>query len=179
MLAAIVQRIIKSFVVHLVLLLIALVLVYGAVRGQDSLGTAMRMQYDGQSSDVLLQLVADARGRIMTWCLISFGVSWVASSMFLATAQRTQPSNDLHAASRRGLWSVLLLFVVAAMAILAWLRLYGVGVSTDLASGTFLIALIGGAILVLTGFYLGCALAVKASMRPSVPGATALPAFWN
>lgn len=177
--AAILQRITKSFAIHLVLLLIALGLVYGVVNGQENLSAAVRLQYEGQSSEVLQQLVADARGRIMTWCLVSFAISWLASSIFLTSAQRTLPANERQAASLRGLWSGLLLVVVIAVAVLAWLRLYSLGVSTDLASGSFMIALVGVGVLVLLAFYLGCGLAVKAAMRPSVPAAGALPGFWS
>ena len=173
--AATLQRITKAFAIHLLLLLAAVGLAYAAVHGEESLSAAIRTQYQDQSADVLLQLVADARGRVIGWLLASFAVGWLASSIFLAAAQRTQPANERQAASRRGLWSGLLIVTVAVTGVLAWLRLFALGVSTDLASSGFMLALIGGGVLVLLAYYLGTGLAVKAAMRPSVPGGTALP----
>lgn len=177
--AATLQRIIKAFVVHLALLLIAVGLAFAAVHGEASLSAAVRLQYEGQPADVLLQLAADARGRVIGWLLASFAIAWLAASLFIASTQRTQPANERQAASRRGLWSGLLLAVILASGILAWMRLFLLGVSTDLAGGGFMLSLIGGGVLMVLAFYLGTGLSVKAAMRPSVPGGTALPAFWS
>lgn len=177
--AATLQRIIKAFAVHLALLLAAVGIAYGAVHGETSLSAAVRVQYEGQPADVLLQLVADARGRVVGWLIASFASGWLAASLFIAAAQRTQPVNERQAASRRGLWSGLLLATILASAGLAWMRLFSLGVSTDLSGGGFMAALIGGGVLVVLAYHLGTGLSVKAAMRPSVPGGTALPDFWS
>lgn len=177
--AATLQRITKAFAVHLLLLIAALGVVYLAVHGQESLSAAVRTQYEGQAEEVMLQMVADARGRIMFWCLTIFITSWLASAVFLAVAERTQPTNIVQAASRRGLWSGLFILLVVIAGVLTWIPMFAREVSSDLASGSFTASLVAGSFLTLLAFYLATALAVKAAMRPSVPGATALPDFWS
>jgi magnesium-transporting ATPase (P-type) len=177
--AAIMMRVIKSFFLHLLILLAALGLVYLIVAGQESLSPELRLRYQGRPPAVLLGLVENARGTLMMWVFTCFLVSWLSSSLFLAMAERSRPANEREAANKKGLWAGMLVVTLAAIAFTAWLNLIEPGVSIALASGTFMTALLVGGILAVLAYYLATALAVKLVMRPSVPLATAMPSFWS
>lgn len=176
---AIMWRVMKSFFLHLALLLATLGLIWLIVQGQDALSPAVRMRFQGRSAQALLTLVDDERGRLMSWCFIGFLMSWIASSLFLAVAERARPASEAEARRKIGLWSLMLFAVIAFLIFTAWLNLIDAGTSASLASGTFTTALLVGGIGTILAYYLATALMVRQVMRPSVLLASAFPTIWS
>jgi len=174
---AIMWRVAKSFFVHLFFMLPVLLLVYLVVQGQDSLSDSVRATLKTARS--LSTRLADARGELMTWCFAGFLISWLASSLFLASAERASPANEREARSRLGLWSFLLITVIALLAVNYWFSLLGARVNVSLASNTFILAVLIGGFGILLSYYLATGLVVRRVMRPSVPLAAGLPTFWS
>ncbi|HYJ31508.1 MAG TPA: hypothetical protein VEW25_14350 [Allosphingosinicella sp.] len=176
---AIMWRVVKSFFLHVVLMLVALGLIWLVVQGQDALSAAVRLRYQGRSAQALMTVLEDERGRLMMWCFIAFLVSWLASSVFLAASERARPAGEIEARSKIGLWSLMLVVTIAFLMFSAWLNLIESGVSTSLASATFLTAVLIGGVSTVLAYYFATALMVRRVMRPSVPLATALPTTWS
>jgi|GEM_PF-4108179 len=176
---AIMWRVVKSFFLHVALMLLALGLIWLVVQGQDALSAAVRLRYQGRSAQALLTVLEDQRGRLMMWCFISFLVSWLASSVFLAAAERARPAGEIEAKGKIGLWSLMLVVTIVFVIFTAWLNLIEAGVSASLSSGTFLTAVLIGGIATVLAYYFATGLMVRRVMRPSVPLATALPTTWS
>jgi hypothetical protein len=174
---AIMWRAAKSFFVHLFMLLLALLLIYFIVQGQDSLSSNVRDTLKTARS--LATRLDDARGELMMWCFVGFLISWLASSLFLASAERAAPANEAEARCRLGLWSFLLILVIAMLGANYWLSLLGAQVNVTLASNTFMAAVLIGGLAVVVAYYFATGLIVKRVMRPSVPLAAGLPTFWS
>lgn len=174
---AIMWRVVKSFFVHLPLMLLVLAIIYFICQGQDNLNQAIREQYRGASSRALLTVLGDARGDLMMWCFIGFGFSWLTSSLFLALAERFRPANEHEASSKIGLWSFLLLLTIAVTSVTGWLSL--MRAHSSLLPGSFMAAILVAALGMLAAYYLGTALMVRRVMRPSVPLAAGFPARWS
>jgi hypothetical protein len=168
-------RIARSFFINFFFLLLALGLIFLLVRGIDALSEDVLRRY--QTLNSRLTVVGDTRGRLMIWCVVIFLSSWITSSLFLVSAERVRPENRSQGASRLGLWVVLLILTVGVIAFYSWFGLFRNSILVYLASDSFGPALIGGIILNLLAYYFATGLAVKRTMRPSVPFGEALPAF--
>jgi hypothetical protein len=177
MVGAVMWRVVKSFFVHLPLLLLALLLIYFLCQGQDVLNFVVREQYRGASSRALLTVLGDARGDLMMWCTVAFAVSWLSSSLFLAAAERATPANEVEAGTKLGLWSFLLIVTIVIAVANGWREL--ARAQATLMSGTFLSVLVLTGLLVLAAYFLSTGLMVRRVMRPSVPLAAALPTRWS
>lgn len=174
---AIMWRMVKSLFVHLPLMLLALGAIYFVCQGHESLSQVIREQYRGSSSKALLTVLGDARGDLMKWTFVGFVASWLASCLFLASAERARPANENEAGSKLGLWSFLLIATIAALAAYGWISL--TRAQASLLPGTFMASLLISGLAVLAAYYLSTALMVRRVMRPSVPLAAGLPARWS
>lgn len=174
---AILWRIVKSFFIHLPILLITLALIYFLCDGQESLSLAVREQYRGASSRALTTVIGDARGDLMMWALAGFAISWLTSSLFLAACERSAPANEREARGKLGLWSFLLIATILLAAANGWLSL--LRAQASLLTGTFMAVLLIAGLGILAAYYLATGLMVRRVMRPSVPLAAGLPARWN
>jgi len=176
---AVMWRLAKSLFVHIAVLVLALLLIYLVARGQESLSAEVLTRYQGRSPAALLTVLADARGEIVTWAAIGIAISWIASAIFLAVAERTTAANEREARRLIGLWAGMLIVTVALLAANSWLRLFSAGITGDLAASTFIACVLIGGLAVLIAYWLSTGLVVKRVMRPSVPLAAALPSFWS
>jgi magnesium-transporting ATPase (P-type) len=170
-------RIGKSFFINALFLLIALGLVFILVRGVDALSEDVLRRYE--TPNARLTIVSDTRSTMMIWCLVIFLTSWITSSLFLVSAERVRPDNRAQGASRLGLWVLLLIVTVAIVAFDVWFSLFRNSILVYLETDAFGPALVGGILLSLLAYYLATGLAVKRTMRPSVPFGEALPTFWS
>jgi len=171
-------RIVKSFFVNLLFLALAVGLVFLMVRGAAGVLTDDFMDRYVSSTRRLSE-VAGARGQLLLWTLAAFGSAWLVSSLFLVSAERASPQNRDQGAARIGLWTMLLVALGVMLAITAWFILFDSPRVANLAPNVFSLVFIGGILLVLLAYYFATGLAVKRTMRPSVPLGEALPTFWS
>lgn len=171
-------RIAKSFLVNLLLMVIVIGVVFLMIQGVSSLDPTVRAGLTPRRQEAR---VADMRTLMLMWCLVAFLISWIASSLFLAVAERTLPSHVAEARSRMTLWTILLFTTIALLALTCWLILFQgrTGISEYITFENWGPVLIVSIVLSLISYYLATGLAVKTSMRPSVPLGEAFPRFWS
>ena len=177
--SGILGRIAKSFFVNLLFCGLALLTIFLLVRGADSLSDRIRQSLADASLASLLVRVGDYRAQMLLWCLIIFAISWLTSSLFLASAEQVRPENRQQGGSRLGLWVFMLIATLGLLTITAWFNLFRSGLAGFLSFDAFGSVLVVAVLLNVLAFYLATGLVVKQVMRPSVPFAEGLPKFWS
>lgn len=124
-------------------------------------------------------VLGDARLNVIGWNVGALCVSWLASTVFVAVAERSLPRNEREGGSRTPAWFGLMVFVVLSTAIAWWRQVDLTGVGAVLVSGSYLALNVAGYVLVVFAFWLASAMTVKMTMRPSVPLSPLVPSFWN
>lgn len=174
--ASYLMKIFWALLVHLGIGLLAWLLIYLIGSDETALTTVIRTDY-ADRPEMLDSIRSDAVAQLVQWLVRSLAVSWLLSSIWLVVAQRTRPTGPAEGASRQGLWVVLLLVALAAMAWFGWSLVYASSVSTELASSILTSATAIVALATLLAYYLATGTNVKATMRPSVPLGGILPSF--
>jgi hypothetical protein len=172
-------RIAKSLGVNILFLLLALGAVYLLVRGADSLSETSRLALRLASAASLDIRVGDARSQLMVWTLAIFVISWLTSSLFLLSAEQARPITREDGKQRMGMWAAMLMLTLGMVGFVAWFTLFHTSVNALLSLYTFGSTIALCVVLNLLAYYLATALAVKRTMRPSVPLGEAMPSFWS
>lgn len=174
-----VARAIIAFLLHLLLGALAVGLIFWLTNGVDSASDTLKSSVasaDDVEAAVLAQL-ADARFALVQWTIVSLAVSWITATVFLYAAQRHEPRNDNEAAQRFSVWGVLLVLALALATLLWWRWVSLAQVSLALIANNYATILTVSFVATFLGYYLSTALIVKNTVKPSVPGARALPSL--
>ncbi len=172
----IVQRILGSLGVHLVLGGIALALVYYLTSHLEDASETLRGSVDGteDAQTSIMTYLASAQQDLMQWTLFCFGFGWLLSCLFLLLANRDNPASENQGARKLGVWAGLLFILIAYVGLIWWRQLSMPDVAASIMFGNYATALAVGIVATLLAFWLGSALFVKKSMKPSVPLAVTL-----
>ena len=167
----VVKRILGTSSVHLVLA----ILIFGAViflaSDYEDASEQLRLQLnevDDPEAQVLGYL-ASAREQLTSWVFTSLGFGWGMSVLFLAIAQRDMPPTRTAGAARKPLWAILLFLSLIFSLGMWWWLLKVPEAGFALLFSNYASLIFGGLIGVFLGYFLGTALFVKTSMKPSVP----------
>jgi magnesium-transporting ATPase (P-type) len=167
-------RIFWALLIHVGWFILAAGLLYVAGAGESALSDATRDQYRDNPA-LIDQIRTDALWHLLNWAFLSLAASWLLASLWLFIAERQRPRTPAEGAAKRGLWVILLLVTLAAMAAIGWSRLAQTGVTMDLAASTMTTGILTVSFTVLLAYFTATAMSVKQVMRPSVPFSSILP----
>ena len=170
------RRIFWSLLIHAGVLALAGLLIYFLGQGQDVVAEETRRQYADQPS-VLEDIRAESVWKLITWCILALATSWILSSIWLWIAERQRPTTPAEGAAKLGSWVLMLISALLAMAIIGWSVIWRNNIQLDVAAGTLTQGMVIVGIATFLGYYLGTAMSVKTTMRPSVPLSGGLPNF--
>jgi hypothetical protein len=119
----------------------------------------------------------DGRALLVAWTLQVFGTGALFTFVFLLFTEPLGPQIEEDARSRRPLWAILMIALMA-MAILLWLlSVSNAGIADLLVGSAYVVTgLFGGAFLIMA-FHISTATCVKATMQRSVPFSAFLPSI--
>jgi uncharacterized membrane protein len=169
-------RIFWALLIHAGVLLLAGLLIYFLGQGQDVVAEETRRQYADQPT-ILEDIRTESVWRLITWCIIALAASWLFASIWLWMAERHRPATPAEGAAKLGSWVLMLITALIAMAVIGWSVIWRNNVQLDVAAGTLTLGMIVVGIATFLGYYLGTAMSVKTTMRPSVPLSGGLPNF--
>jgi|GEM_PF-2742097 len=140
---------------------------------------SLKLRNDTADPLGIRSLLETARGHFMAWILSSLVVSYAATALFLGVSEATRAANAIRGASAQWLWFTLLLAGLGLTCTLFWLHVSRPEAGAALMFGNLaaLVSLTGAGVFL--AYYLGTALTVPLSMKPSVPLAGLLPKAWN
>jgi hypothetical protein len=172
-------RAVIAFLVHLALAIVAVAVIYWMTKDFEDASELVRntVGSDENAESGALAYLAEARADLLAWLLGSMLASWLASSLFLALAQRHEPRIDSEARKMFGLWGVLLILTLGLSALIWWRRVSLVEAGGMLISSNYITIIATGVVATFLGYYLVTGMAVKPTMKPSVPGASVLPSL--
>lgn len=169
-------RIFWALLINAGVLALAGLLIYFLGQGQDVVADETRRQYADQPS-VLEAIRTESVWRLITWCILALAASWILSSVWLWIAERHRPATPAEGAAKLGAWMLMLIATLVAMAVIGWSVIWRNNVQLDVAAGTLTLGMVVVGIATFLGYYLGTAMSVKTTMRPSVPLSGGLPNF--
>jgi ABC-type spermidine/putrescine transport system permease subunit I len=174
-------RLLKAFFVHALLGAAAAAAAMFATAHFTDASQAVSDKFKGtEAADSGVRASLDlARTHLIGWVALATLVAFLASGLFIAAAQARRARNAGDGASRMSLWAALFFLTIAALGLSWWQLVSSSGVTTALASDSYLTALLVTIASVLLGYWLATGLAVTATMRASVPLCVLLPKGWN
>lgn len=167
-------RALWSFLIHLVIGLLAAGVVLLLTRDQDALAGELLGQLFNNPEQLDARRGAVAAAAFMTLG-VSMLVSWLASAAFLLASDGFRPDVARRSSAMMGPWFLLLLLALAGIGVALWWQVWASALNFDFNTGR----LVGvGAVsffAVLIAYYLGTGLPVKNEVKASVPFAVLLP----
>jgi len=175
--AKVIQRAGWAFAIHLLMGLLLSGLCLWLTSGFDDASLSLRNTIaDPLSIRLLLE---EARGHFTGWILSSLSVSFVFTGLFLSVTETTRAASAARGRAALWLWFFLLVLGLSCTWGLFWLNVSRPEAAAALVSGN-LAAIVAATVAgVFTAYYLGTALTVPLTMKPSVPLAVFLPKAWN
>jgi hypothetical protein len=169
-------RLFWSLLIHAAVLALAVTLIYFLGGGQDAVAESVRERYADRPAQ-LEAIRSDSVWQMIRWCIYALAASWIFSGLWLLLAERHMPRTPREGAQKQGLWVMLLIASLVAMAILGWANVFRHNVQSDLAADTLTTGMLVVGLSTFLAYFLATAMSVKTTMRPSVPFAGLLPSL--
>lgn len=166
-----IKGVLGSFAIHLIFGLLAFGLAFWFTQEFGNASETLLLELadaDDSEAQVLAYLIA-AREALASWIWPAIGVSWALSVLFLGLTQRTMPSTPAEAASKKGLWTGLMVLMVIIAIIWWWFAVGSPDAGYALVFSNYALIVLATFLLALLGYFLSTALFVKSTMVPSVP----------
>src|SRR5688500_5860367 len=99
-------RSVIAFLLHLLLGAVAVAVLYWLTANFEDASETLRASV-GTAEDAeasVLAYLAEARSSLFGWAIGSMAASWLASTLFIAIAQRHEPRFDREAKQKFGIW---------------------------------------------------------------------------
>lgn len=167
------RAVLTSLLVHLAAVLVAVLAVGAAARGQAALAADLQQRLADNPGGLAIRL-EDARAALTLWAALAVAGSFACAAGWLVLANRLQPLGDEEARKPFGGWVGGLLLALLLAGVTAWLIPLKRLSFDDLAPGTTQAAVAAVLVSVIAGYWIATALGVKRVLRPAVPLADAL-----
>ena len=177
-----VVRIGKALLIHFLIGIAVLATIWLMSDAFEDASLALQTKYaeaDDLGASVLNEL-GDARSQMLKWAILALSFSWLCSSLFVALAQHRGARGYSEGGGLFAAWIGLFIVTLLAATAAWWRQVSVLDIGTLIASNNYAISLIAGFVGTTFAYYLATGLAVRLSMKPSVPLADVLlPNFWN
>lgn len=171
----------KSLAIHVILGAVLLAAGWWATSSFDSAGDQLKASYQEAPDAVAAveSVLADLRLRFWSWFVWALVISLLASCLFIGLAQQGRPGDERDGAARKPLWIILLIVVIAGCGTIWWRKISLADLAAGLTSGGYALLIGLGFVITFLAYWIATGLAVKRTMRPSVPLYYLLPTRWN
>lgn len=177
-----VVRIGKSLLIHVLVGLAVLATIWFMADAFEDASLALQAKYaeaDDMGASVMNEL-GEARGHLLAWGILALTISWLSSSLFIALAQNRGARGYSEGGSLFATWIGLFIFTMLGAVVAWWRQVSLLDIGSLVASTNYSISLVIGFIGTALAYYLATGVAVRLSMKPSVPlSDVLLPKFWN
>jgi heme/copper-type cytochrome/quinol oxidase subunit 4 len=177
-----VVRIGKALLIHVLIGIAVLGTIWFMADVFEDASLELQTRYQGANDNgaSVLNELGYARSSMVSWAITALALSWLSSSLFIFLGQRRAARGYAEGGSLFATWIGLFILALIAATTAWWRQVSLLDIGTLIASSNYAKSLVAGFVGTALAYYLATGLAVRLSLKRSVPLADVLlPNFWN